>query len=278
MSHQICMKIALVYNWPGVKNSELELIGRIGLVLHDQGHQSYIVDPFGKILDLAGEYASPVDYVDEPSLDFALNFHYTNPNYLDTYSYFTNWTPFEYLRRHPAIGIAIPFAQELTQITCMQSHDFALDAGSREVENYYNAININNPVFEKTRERIDFYPTCQSMLDIQPVDLENPRIFYIGVNWERLAGTKEPDVRHGGMLEQLDTEDYVELYGVKQLKGVDLWEGFKSYKGELPFDNGESIIRISNKCGISLVLSSKAHRNSGLVSTRLFQACAALTK
>ena len=200
MSHQICMKIALVYNWPGVKNSELDLIGRIGLVLRNQGHQSFIVDPFGKILEHTGEYISPLEFVDETCLDFVLNLHYTSPNFLDAYSYFTNWNPLEYLRRHPAIGGAIPFDQDLMHVTCMKSHDFALDGGSKEIEHYYNAINICNPVFEHSREKINFYPTCQLMQNIQPVDLRNPKIFYIGVNWERLAIKKGTDARHGGML------------------------------------------------------------------------------
>ena len=162
------MNIALVYNWPGVKNSELDLIGRIGKVIHDRGYQSFIVDPFGKMLDHTGEYITPSESVDEACLDFALNFHYTSPNFLDAYSYFTNWNPLEYLRRHPCLGNAIPFKQELIHVICMQSHDFALDAGSREVEHYYNAINIYNPVSEKSRNRIEFYPTCQLMTGIEP--------------------------------------------------------------------------------------------------------------
>jgi len=271
------MNIGLVYNWPGGKNSELDLIGRICLVLDKQGHKGIIIDPFGKLLDLSGEYVTPVEFVDESCLDFALNFHYTSPNYLDTYSYFTNWNPLEYLRRHPATGSTIPFDQELMHVLCMNSHDFALDGGSKEVEHFFNAINICNPVFDQSRGRIKFYPTCQLGEDIPPVELEDTKIFYIGVNWERLAVKEGSDTRHGGMLEQLDATDFVELYGVKKLNGVEIWDGFNNYKGELPFDNGESIINRSNKCGISLVLSSKAHRYSGLVSTRLFQACAART-
>ena len=112
---------------------------------------------------------------------------------------------------------------------------------------------------------------------MSPVILQNPRIFYIGVNWERLAVKDGSDSRHGGLLEQLDSAGIVELYGVEILNDVNLWEGFTNYRGELPFDDGESIVKRSNQCGISLVLSSKAHRSSGLVSTRLFQACAART-
>ena len=58
------MNIGLVYNWPEGKNSELDLIGRICLVLDKQGHKGIIIDPFGKLLDLSGVYVTPVEFVD----------------------------------------------------------------------------------------------------------------------------------------------------------------------------------------------------------------------
>ena len=41
------MKIAFVYNWPGAKNAELDLIGRMRKVLAAAGHTSVVIDPFG---------------------------------------------------------------------------------------------------------------------------------------------------------------------------------------------------------------------------------------
>jgi hypothetical protein len=104
-------------------------------------------------------------------------------------------------------------------------------------------------------------------------DLENFRIFYIGVNWERTGG----NTRHDSLIELLDKTNMVDFYGITNQHGIDLWKGVKNYKGELPFDGGPSILEKSNECGVSLVLHAKPHRRSGLVSTRIFQACAAKT-
>jgi hypothetical protein len=75
----------------------------------------------------------------------------------------------------------------------------------------------------------------------------------------------------------IDEYGAFELFGLREQNGVFLWEGIKSYKGQLPFDGGKAIIRESNRCGVSLVLHSQAHRESSVVSTRIFQAAAAKT-
>ncbi len=268
------MKIGLVYNWPGAKNSELDLIGRITEVLTSMGHKPCCVDPFGKILNSDGEYIEPRKHVDEQKLDFILNLHYTTPNLLDCTSYFTNWNPIDFIRKHPITGKQPSLEEEIYLAACIQSHDIALSAGSIEVDNHYKALNIFNPIYTET-DPPHFYTSCQKIEGINPVNLESPRIFYIGINWESLVESSKG--RHVGLLELLDKLNFTNFYGVEKLNGKAIWENFQNYCGELPFDRGHSIVKHANQCGISLVLSSQSHRNAGLVSTRIFQACAART-
>jgi len=55
---------------------------------------------------------------------------------------------------------------------------------------------------------------------------------------------------------------------------VKLWDGYKGYKGSLPFD-GRTIIEKIAEAGACLVFSSEAHINSDIMSNRLFEAMAA---
>ncbi len=57
-------------------------------------------------------------------------------------------------------------------------------------------------------------------------------------------------------------------------QGVQVWQGYESYVKEVPFD-GISMIREISRAGIALVLSSQAHKDSALMSNRLFESVSA---
>ncbi|RMG92891.1 MAG: glycosyltransferase family 1 protein [Zetaproteobacteria bacterium] len=268
------MHIGLVYNWPNTKTSELDLIGRMKAILQRQGHIVTIIDPFGKIMELDGSYRTPMTMASTETFDFVLNLHYTNPNLLGTVSYMVNWNPMKFLTHHPTTGEQNILEEDIYLSSCQQSHDVLLSAGSDDVDAYSDAINLFNPTYlGDTGLRL--HTSCQVFDDIPDVDLSNFCVFYIGVNWERLK--RKGGTRHKGLLERLDETGDVHFYGVREVYGVKVWEGFRHYQGELPFDDGRSIVETANRCGVSLVLSSESHLESGLVSTRIFQACAAKT-
>ena len=270
------MHIALIHNWPGARNAELDLIGRMQRVLTAAGHSSVIIDPFGNPLDTAGELHAEAEPFDALTVDFCLNLHYSNPQLLDCFSYMVNWNPVAYLVRDPSHGCPTPPAELTYLAACLASHDVLLSAGSTDTDQLVAALAERpNPALEFPD--LQLHTTCQLEPDVAPVSLDGFRVFYIGVNWERIADSSRADKRHGGLMELLDATGRVDFYGVKKVCGVEPWAGFRNYKGELPFDNGLSIIRTANRCGVSLVLSSRQHRDSGLVSTRIFQACAART-
>ena len=95
-------------------------------------------------------------------------------------------------------------------------------------------------------------------------------IFYAGINWERMGKQKG---RYQDLLDRLDSTA-LSIYGPKVFLGIDVWKGYKSYRGPIPFD-GVTILREINRCGIAFVFSSDAHKDSELMSNRLFESLAA---
>lgn len=270
------MKIALVYNWPGNRNAEFDLIGRMQHVFADDGHSSIIIDPFGHPITASGELCLEQPLIDATEYDLCLNLHHSTPQFLDCFSYLCNWNPVDYIIRDPASGLPTSERELSYLAACFAAHDVVLSAGSETTDLLISAL-ADRPDPSLLFPDLSLHTTCQWDTSISPVSLDGFRVFYIGVNWERTADLSRSAIRHGGLLERLDQSGRVDFYGVEKINSIKPWEGFHHYRGELPFDNGRSIIRTSNKCGVSLVLSSRPHRDSSLVSTRIFQACAART-
>ena len=266
------MKIALVHNWPGQKNSELELIKRIIRVAGGLGHRCTVIDPLGHILNSEGEHCDPVEFIDWSEYDFCLNLHYVNPNIFDTFSYAANWNPLDYVVRHPMDGSDLPADHIAYRTACLESHDALLGAGSEEMDDFAASLNLVSRQ-QIVNSSLYLHTTSDVSKDFGFPDFRDFRVFYIGANWERQEGKS----RHRGLIRRLDETNIVDFYGVREQHGLFLWEGIRNYKGELPFDGGRSILEESNRCGVSLVLHSRSHRKSELVSTRIFQACAART-
>jgi hypothetical protein len=72
----------------------------------------------------------------------------------------------------------------------------------------------------------------------------------------------------------LDSLNQIKIYGPRIFQGYNIWQGYKNYVRELPFD-GESVVKELNALGAGLVLSSEAHKDSELMSNRLFETIAA---
>lgn len=100
---------------------------------------------------------------------------------------------------------------------------------------------------------------------------ETPSAFYAGINWGKLSGRPG---RHHMLFKMLDDENILDIYGPRKISHVVPWKGFKSYRGEIPFD-GKSILRKARESGISLVLSAEQHLAEGFISSRFFEGLAA---
>ena len=271
------LRVGLVHNWPGARNSELDIILRITPILQNLGHVGVIIDPMGQELDVNGDRIVPVKAFD--NFDLVLNLHYLNPKLLSGLSYTVNWNPLAYITDNPITKQPLPIKQFNFVADAFRSHDRVLSAGSDVVDNYVNALRNGMQPNGLAASKLSFHTTIATpeTVDIAKVSHQKAKVFYIGVNWEKLSQSKDKVVRHDGLFETLDASGEFVFYGLREQYGISLWEGIKNYKGELPFDGGKSIVDVSRQCGITLVLSSEQHRESGLVSTRVFQACAAGT-
>jgi len=263
--------IAFIHNWPGTKNSELDLIQRITTIVEKYNYKCFNISPWGQILSEDGSHFETCN-VGSLDFDIILYFHYTSPKLLDSFSYLFNWNPVQYILKSPIDGSDLGPDHISFLSTCFQSHDVIISAGSKKIDNLVNSFNsfsgINN-----IEPNLSFHTTCQIKPDIDFPSLEKFKVFYISANWERQLNIN----RHGSLLELMDETNEFNFYGLKKQNGVYLWSGIKNYKGELAFDGGNSIIVEANKCGVTLVLHSQPHRESEVVSTRIFQACASKT-
>ncbi|MFH1156192.1 MAG: hypothetical protein V1793_20490 [Pseudomonadota bacterium] len=273
------VSVALVYNWSGARNSELDIIHRVKAILLSFGHSVSIVDPIGNFLDETG-HSQGRRITRFGRFDLVINFHYLNPKFFHGISYVVNWNPLEYILEDPITRQPVSRDRLIYLMDCVRSHDRVLSAGSELLDHYVASVRKDLPwkgIEQQTLHLHTSVACCEPGPTAVVVTPKTFKVFYIGINWEKMSRSKERKIRFSGLFEILDGSGRFNFYGIREQAGIRLWTGIRNYKGELPFDGGKSIIHESRRCGVSLVLHSRQHRNSQLVSTRIFQACAAGT-
>lgn len=243
--------IGIIYTWPGASpNAEAEFLYRL-LKTKQSSFNLVLISNQGYILDSNLRLTSQKINID--SLKFVISIHYEDSKMLDAFYYHTLWNP-----PHTTLQYSVYIDLMKNVISC---DDFlAYDNGG--MMNHLKAMLINSP------RMLENHSTLTASLpesSVKNVNLENPKLFYCGVNWEKMIGT-EP--RHEGLFKFLDTLDYVKFFGPEST-----WEGFANYKGKIPFD-GFSLLEEANKCGVVLALSSKWHYRAGAATNRIYEGCA----
>jgi hypothetical protein len=231
--------LGIVKDWPDRVAAEHETIERFKHSVSILGLSLEEVDSSGKTKDgLAPE--------------FIFSLHFESGKTWKQPSIHLLWNPIEFLAKRG-------FAESILN-AC--SHTFLASGGSNLNDNRINEYRgiLRNKILSKV------LPTLDGPI-ILPKNLKNRRIFYAGVNWERIKG----ETRYNSLLYKLDASKALDLYGPKEMFGVEVWKGFKSYKGELPFD-GSSLLHAASSSGIYLCLSSQNHIEYGLLSNRIFEA------
>ena len=233
--------LGIVKDWPDRVAAEHETIERFKYSANILGLNLQEVDPTGR----TKSGVLP---------DFIFSLHFESGKTWRQPSIHLLWNPIEFLAKRG-------FAKSVLN-AC--SHTFLASGGSEFNDsrvNEYRGI-LRNKILARV------LPTLDGPI-IPPKTLKNRRIFYAGVNWERIKG----ETRYNKVLSKLDTTGAMDLYGPRKMFGVEVWKGFNSYKGELPFD-GTSLLHAAASSGIYLCLSSQAHIEYGLLSNRIFEACA----
>ena len=252
--------MAIISTWPDTKNAEFEVIERLVAAARNIGADVFVIDDDGYVLSSTAPDSVPAGRrITQADCDFVISLHFQSPRSVDIYSYVTLWNPPEYFH---VFGYAPSIERLASHSDVLSCHSDMADAHAANL-----FAGFSRPL------RTPFQPLFHSLPEpyLAPNITADSKLFYIGINWEKISGTKG---RHHYLLEQLDEENLINIYGPREFYGVKPWEGFKNYVDEIPFD-GRSVLKEVNASGICLAFSSAAHQQSGIMSNRLFEGLAA---
>jgi hypothetical protein len=244
--------VAIVDYWPHLQNAETECILRLRAAL-----ESLCVDVV--VINRHGFLVSDLHtHVDELGVRFVLALHFDSAKCWSAYTYCALWNPLDFFFQW----------SYRNKTNNLLSHDAYLSCGSQVADDHVKRALVGVGRDAPLRMQTLFHGVHQPV--IAP-SVGRCQLFYCGINWEAISGAGG---RHHDLLKKLDRDGLIDIYGPEVFQGVQVWRGYDAYLGEIPFD-GESLIKKVAESGIGLVLSSKAHINSGLMSSRLFEALAA---
>jgi hypothetical protein len=254
-------RFGIVYPWPGSESAESELLIRFRRAAQDIGFECVMLSDFGKILD--ENQKETEELVNPKDLDFVLTTHYESHKSVDAFYYHLLWNP-------PEIPLNVSYYEEKVVDNYIMNDDYLIyDFGG--MSNHLRSILINKPrTLEGASTLVGSFPKS---VVLEP-KLENPKLFYCGMNWEKVVSNSN---RHEGLFKLLDETNNVKFFGpevVESWGGMRPWDGYKCYQYSIPFD-GFSILKEINECGICLAISSDIHRRAGAVTNRTYEACAA---
>ena len=242
--------IGVIRMWPEQACAEHECVERLRTAAELVGVRVIELDKFGHIV------GTPRQRVAREDVDFVIHLHYETAKTYDAVSVAAMWNPTQF---YFDWGFDRHWSNQM-------SHDVYAYTGSPEIKKLVRSsrgdcVAADMPLLNHTLADPIIAPRVH----------DKYRVFYCGINWEKL--TNRP-ARHDAVLRELDKQGVLDVYGPKEIRGVKLWDGYKGYRGSLPFD-GRTIIGKIADAGACLVFSSEAHINSGIMSSRLFEAMAA---
>lgn len=242
--------LLIIKHFHKLKAAEHEVVERLVASTEEIGWNSRVVE-----VDADFNYQK-IDVM-ENGVDAVLDIHYEYPKFFKAKSIGAFWTPTSFMKDW---DLAYVWENQL-------SHDNLVYTDSNEILE----------LLKEFRPDEDFGILNHSLPGswlawINSAERnESPSAFYAGINWKKLSGRPG---RHHKLFKMLDDEDILHIYGPKKISHVVPWKGFKSYRGEIPFD-GKSILRKARESGISLVLSAEQHLAEGVISSRFFEGLAA---
>jgi hypothetical protein len=250
------MKFAVASAWPEVKNAEYECIERIKISAKNIGAECIVVDNEGYII---GENDKRTDiYLNGDEVEFVIALHFVTEKLYDCYMYGAMWNPPKFL---------MDWDYNVEAIKYFTYDDYLIYNSKKIVAHLDNLLSSTN---KDLSNAIHFVPSVPGDVMRPKID-SNAKLFYSGINWERIANKKG---RHHDLFKGLDEENMTKIYGPEKFFEAIPWEGFKTYQGSLPFD-GISAIKAINDCGMSLVITSDTHREAEAATNRLYESCAA---
>jgi hypothetical protein len=237
------MRIGVIKYWVGRPAAEHETLERFKRAACLVNHEIIELRPDGKTF--TGEKAV---------VDFIINLHFASGKSTSDLTYGALWNPWNF---YHGWGFAKTYANQI-------SNDFLISCQAVNIDNRFSRNYLPKIISQKLHHTV---PPEYKV----PENRTDRKLFYIGVNWEKSSNRHG---RHHGLLKELDNLGALEIYGPRKIGNVKPWEGFKSYRGDLPFD-GTSVIEKAHEAGAVLVLSSQDHLQDQIMTSRLFEGLAA---
>jgi hypothetical protein len=244
-------RFAVVKLWPEIKTAEDECIARLKIAAQMLGIECVEIHADG------GLRSAPEVKVSKADVDFVIHLHYDTPKRYDAFSFVALWNPLAFYHEWGYGRTSRNLTTHDDFISC--SSDAADDHVARMVRNTATHLPAHFHLYHSTADVM------------HKPSLGDGKLFYAGINWEAISGGKS---RHQEVLKRLDKTGLLRIYGPTIFQGVRVWAGYDSYVREVPFD-GVSMIDEISKAGIALVLSSQPHKDSELMSNRLFESVSA---
>ncbi|MBZ5761972.1 hypothetical protein LAV84_22600 [Rhizobium sp. VS19-DR104.2] len=244
-------RFAIVKLWPEIKAAEDECIARLKIAAQALGVECVEVNADGTFL------ADPTKLVSKENVDFVIHLHFDTPKLYDAFSFVALWNP-------------IKFYHEWGYDRCsrnLTTHDDFLSCSSIAADDHVNRMIRKSGLH--LSPRFHLYHSTPDI--VHGPSLGDGKLAYAGINWDALRAGQS---RHQEVLKLLDKTGLLRIYGPLIFLDVKVWAGYDSYVKEVPFD-GVSMVHEIAKAGISLVLSSQAHKDAELMSNRLFESIAA---
>ena len=249
------MRIAFYNIFGETKNAEQETLIRLEYVFSKMGHEMCVINREGFVVN---DCPYRGKYVEEIGVDFLFTYNCLELGLIalfDCFSVFLHWAP---------IGFFENF-KSLLYLKSLNLYDaFACTYEQDKIERVTQIPVKNIPLFGSSVPA-DFVIAPQNMKG------KKRKLFYAGINFERQLNK----MRYGELLSRLDRTGDLQIYGPSEVYGrKNLWAGFASYQGEIPFD-GKCVIEKISRAGVCLALNSPMHNDVGGVSNRIFEGAAA---
>lgn len=250
---------AIFHTWPELRNAEYEVVQRLLAAAKNINRPVVVVDNSGIVIWCSPELNLRLGTSMPPdSVEFGISLHFESPRTLDVFSYYAVWQPIDFY---------YDFGYQRT-VDRLSSHNDLLSCDSDVADAH--ALNIFSGLGRRPLAPLPKLFHMVSEPYLEPNIGDDSKLFYIGINWERVG---RPKGRFHETLVALDEKGLTTIYGPELIMGVAPWQGFNTYEGELPFD-GHSVKKAINRAGICLALSSAPHKKSGIMSNRLFEGLA----
>jgi hypothetical protein len=202
-------RFAVVLTWPEMKNAEYEVVQRISLTAQSLGLECIVTDNSGYPIDSD----SPLygQQISSDNVDFCISLHFESARVYDCFTYGALWNPTDFY---------LEWGYQKTIDKILTCDDFLL-CDAPAIERHIRRLTMTSR--RHIAPELSMFHSLSE--PIMKPKLGEMKIFYCGINWERLS---KPKGRHHEFLARLDTTGMLKIYGPDIFLGVNVWEGYKS--------------------------------------------------